>query len=369
MLAGCSSASEGWVVRLSGFVSDEASGPIQSAEIEVFSATTGNSLGELTTGPEGEWSLPVFVDETVGQQNFPLRFEVSATGYAATEVHWAFSWLDDSWPSVPISLGPSQQVSLGEQSATGAVLSKTSVASSVFGSVYDVVTGEAVEGVELRIRSGWNAPLENEVVGTAISGVNGAFSIGTNSPGTYTVEAIATGGYARTLAPLQISEEASGEQVVLMSPLVGAGKARVALLWSDSARDLDLHVSGPKSGSAGRYQVYVEDSPHPVNGDPIAAVEFSGSQWESIGIYTLRSGEYRFSAYDRDFGIRTGSKALSGLAPTMLVWTENTSMMESLTPGSVGTIWRAVEFHSDTDSFFRLQELDEGREDSDLSAF
>jgi len=357
------------VVRLSGFVSDESSEGIGGASVHIYNASSGTLLGELTTDSDGEWALPLFVDQAEAQQNFPLRFEVGSTDYAATESHWTFSWLDDAWPAVPISMGPGQQISLGDQGTAGVVLSGSDATANVSGGVYDVVTGQGLQGVELRMRSGWNAPLDQEILATTTSGIDGAFSMSTPVPGTYTVEAIADTGYARTVSPLQVSDEASGEQVLLMSPLVGPGQVRVALVWDDSARDLDLHVSGPKSGNAGRYQVYVEDTPHPVNGDPIAAVEFSGSQWESIGVYTLRTGVYRFSAFDRDFGIRTESQALSGLAPTILVWTENTSMMESLTPGPIGTIWRAVEFHSDSDAFFRLQQMDEGREDSDLSAF
>jgi hypothetical protein len=143
----------------------------------------------------------------------------------------------------------------------------------------------------------------------------------------------------------------------------------VALAWKNAQRDLDLHLSGPLAASGGRYQVYVEDTPHPVNGDPVAQVEWAEGRWETLGVYTLRAGAYRFSAFDVDNQLRTGDTSLSQSGANLTLWNENGVWMEQLWPGRTGTLWRGLEFDVATDTVYRLQEMDESRDAWDVSAF
>ena len=128
-------------------------------------------------------------------------------------------------------------------------------------------------------------------------------------------------------------------------------------------------MSGPLASEAGRYQVYVSDTPHPIYGEPVAEMEWFSLNWETGSVYTLRQGNYRFSAHDRDFGSETGNTALSAEEPTLLLWTSSGVFMESLGSGADGTIWQGLEYDPDKEVVYRLQGMSEGFNEWDVSAF
>jgi hypothetical protein len=369
LLCGCASEYRGWIVELHGQVLDEDNEGVDSADVRVETASSDLLLGQVSTDSEGRWRLPLFVEE--GQENlsWPLHLSATASGFGTGDSYWSFSWTDDSWPASPISLGPGQVVAAGSQQTAAISLFSGEGQWSSQGRVVDVLSANPLGEVNLRLRKGWNAPTEAGIVQEVESDNNGDFSFVVEEQGVYTVEAVAPSGYSKSLAVIRMGPGAPDTQLVLMSPPLGNGELRAALIWRNSQRDLDLHMSGPLAGSGGRYQVYVDDTPHPINGPPVAQVEWSDGRWESIGLYTTRSGDYRFSAHDVDNQILLGSTALSEAGASLLLWTEAEVVLESLFPGSEGTLWRGLEVQATSGSIFRLQEMDEARDAWDVSAF
>ena len=301
--------------------------------------------------------------------SWPVRIDASANGLQNGSGFWGFSWTDDSWPAVPVSFGPGQQISAGTQRTVPVVLFEALGGWQGGGKVRDASTGELLGQVMLRLRAGWGAPNEEQVVFETASDSNGEFSLTVDQPGMYTVEAVAPAGYSRSIAPFRMGPNSPVNQLVLLSPAVPSGAMRASLVWRSSARDLDLHVSGPLAGEAGRYQVYAEDTPHPIYGEPIAEVEALEGTYETIAVNTLRSGVYRVSAFDKDNSLAESSTALGEAHATLLMWTEEDCVMESLGPDAVGNLWRGLEYHTSTEDTLRLQEMDEGRNDWDVTAF
>jgi hypothetical protein len=308
-----------------------------------------------------------------------MSLRATVSGYQWGQSDWSFSWLDEDWPAMPVSLGPGQFVATGHQQSATVTVFEGDDAWTASGRTQDVLTGFAVNGVRVRLRRGWNAPLDGEVLEEQFSDASGYFSFSVQEQGIYTLETVGPPGYATSVAALRMGPESSNSQmmltdqpdsqVVLMSPTLGSGEMRVALSWNQKQRDLDLHLSGPLSGSGGRYQVYVDDTPHPVNGDPIAQVEWSSGLWESVGVYTIRSGTYRFSAFDVDNQLLVGDSSLSESGATLTLWTENGVWMERLWPGQLGTLWQGLELDVTRNLVHRLQGMDEARDAWDVSAF
>ena len=367
--AACSVEDRGWLVELQGQVLDQNDRGVPAADLQVTSTANGESLGTVSTDSDGLWSLPLFVEEGQEAQVWPLSLRATVSGYQPGQSDWSFSWLDKDWPAMPISLGPGQFVAAGHQQSASVIVFEGESSWTATGRTQDVLTGFAVDGARLRLRRGWNAPADSEVLEEQFSDASGNFSFSVQEQGVYTLETVGPPGYAGSVAALRMGPEAPSSQVVLMSPTLASGELRVALSWNQKQRDLDLHLSGPLSGSAGRYQVYVDDTPHPVNGAPIAQVEWSSDSWESVGVYTIRPGTYRFSAFDVDNQLLVGDTSLSESGATLTLWTENGVWMERLWPGQLGTLWQGIELDVTTGLVHRLQGMDEVRDAWDVSAF
>ena len=368
-LFACSAPPRGWVVELHGSVLDSQGLGVVGALAEVDNVENGEFLGQVVTDENGVWRLPVFVSEEDFEAISPLRIAAEASGMMRGESFWEFSWRDTEWPAMPISIGPGQEVALGQQRTAGVVLFEEAGIGTASGRVRNAVNGGSLGQITLRFRSGWNAPLSAEVVGETTSSSTGDFQITLDDPGMYTVQAEASGGFETTLAPIWAGAGSSKSQTILMSPMLQGEAMRASLIWRSASRDLDLHMSGPLAAEGGRYQVYVSDTPHPIYGDPIAQVEHASGNWETIGAYTLRSGEYRFSAHDRENGQALDSVELAAEEPTLLLWTNNGPVMESLSPGAVGTLWQAMEYDTSSGLSYRLQGMSEGEDEWDVSAF
>jgi hypothetical protein len=368
-LSACSVPNHGWLVNLEGQVLDQDDQGLPGASVQVVSTSSGEPLGALTTDSAGRWSLPVLVEEGEEGRLWPLAIKASASGFGSGQSDWDFSWLNQDWPAGPLSLGPGQFVASGTMAAASVNLFAGENGWTASGEAQHVLTGRPVDEVRLRLRKGWNAPMSAEVLQEQWSTNRGAFSFTVEEQGIYTVEAVGPSGFADTVASFRMGPGASNTQLVLMSPTIRTGELRVALAWKNAQRDLDLHLSGPLAASGGRYQVYVEDTPHPVNGDPVAQVEWAEGRWETLGVYTLRAGAYRFSAFDVDNQLRTGDTSLSQSGANLTLWNENGVWMEQLWPGRTGTLWRGLEFDVATDTVYRLQEMDESRDAWDVSAF
>ena len=365
----CLPAPTGWLVQLHGVVLDSNGQGVSGANVGLSNTGIDVEIGDTFTDESGRWSLPIFVSEEELGQMWSLQIEAGAMGFLDGASHWEVAWRDVTWPAAAHSLGPGQQVDLGALRTPGVVLFEDTGPATVQTTVQRATDGGGIGDVRVTLRAGWNAPLAEPVVTEARSGAQGKIQFDLPAPGMYTAYVESTGGYEATLAPLWVGPGSPGQQRILMSPLLVGDAIRAALIWRDSRRDLDLHMSGPLAGEAGRYQVYVSDTPHPIYGEAIAEMEWVGDNWETVGVYTVRDGIYRFSAHDRENGWASESLSLSMEEPTLILWTEAGPSMETLAPGAIGTVWKALEYDVAADVVYRIQGMSEGVNEWDVSAF
>ena len=365
----CLPAPKGWLVELHGVVTDSKGDGLSGANVGLLNSGIQAEIGDVFTDENGRWRLPIFVSEDELDQVWSLEIEAGAMGFLDATCHWQVAWRDATWPAAPHSLGPGQQVDMGALRTPRVVLFEDTGPMSIQTTVQSATNGGGIGEVRVELRAGWNAPLTEPVVTEARSGSQGLIDFDLPAPGVYTAYAESTGGHEATLAPLWVGPGSPEQQRILMSPLLVGDAIRAALIWRDARSDLDLHMSGPLAGEAGRYQVYVSDTPHPIYGEAIAEMEWVGDNWETVGVYTVRDGTYRFSAHDRENGWASDSLSLSMEEPTLLLWTEEGPLMETLAPGALGTVWNALEYDSATGVAYRIQGMREGVNEWDVSAF
>lgn len=127
------------------------------------------------------------------------------------------------------------------------------------GTITDAVTGEAVEGVKLQLKSGWNNE-NGKILREIKTGSNGKFRYGARTLanivlgipcGNYTLTVIKE-GYQRMSFNIIVrpgEDNSSPEQNAVISPEFSGGAEgsdlyRIVLTWGENPEDLDSHVVG-----------------------------------------------------------------------------------------------------------------------------
>lgn len=141
------------------------------------------------------------------------------------------------------------------------------------GTITDAVTGEAVEGVKLQLKSGWNNE-NGEIIKELKTGSNGKFRYGTRTLanivlgipcGNYTLTAIKE-GYQRMSFNIIVrpgEDNSNPEQnAAISSDFSGEGDGsdlyRIVLTWGENPEDLDSHVVGTLS-NGNSFHTYFRD--------------------------------------------------------------------------------------------------------------
>ncbi len=227
--------------------------------------------------------------------------------------------------------------------------------------------------VSMALRSGWNAPESQAVVGEASTDVDGVFRIEDFESGVYTAHVEAGGGYTGSRFMVVVEPSGLEGQVGLLSRTLEAEQFRSALTWSRTDIGLGLHVSGPLSasdGGRGRYQVHVRHPVHPVRGDLVAGIEYTQPGLETAVVYSLRSaGVYRVSAHILDSSELGEEASLAGVGVQVQAWWTEGSAMAFPTPGVAGNLWNAMEFDSESGSSRNLQHYSPIVDPFDIDAF
>jgi len=122
------------------------------------------------------------------------------------------------------------------------------------GRIVNNVNGQAIEGVTLKLRKGWNNRNQGDVIETTSTDENGNFVYEIKElfgvpvkleVGNYTITATKD-GFATTSHNIIVRPNVvTSGQDFSMSPSLGDGKYRIRLSWGSSPRDLDSHLVGP----------------------------------------------------------------------------------------------------------------------------
>ena len=113
------------------------------------------------------------------------------------------------------------------------------------GTVSNAMTGVGINGVELRVRNGWNNTSVGEVLETTTTDDEGSYSL-TLPLGNYTVEAVLD-GYVTSSFNIIVQGGTTAGQNGTMMPVLQGDSYRIVLTWGENPSDLDSHVVGTRS--------------------------------------------------------------------------------------------------------------------------
>lgn len=224
---------------LSGIITDaDTSNAIEKADVVakrddmIVATTTSSADGSYTLHlPEGSYVI-----------------EVSKTDYVTNTVHVTIHNDRDAYQLIELTRGET-----GKGGFSGRIV--------------DASTGAPIEGVQLKVRYGWNASSGARVVLDLETNANGEYKyekptlfghvVGL-AAGAYTVTASKEGydtkSFNITILP-NVQNNPQPEEPLSRHIAVDSGSYRIVLTWGAHPRDLDSHVVG-QLNSGGSFHVY-----------------------------------------------------------------------------------------------------------------
>lgn len=224
---------------LSGIITDaDTSNAIEEANIiakqndMIVASTKSSANGTYTLNlPEGDYVL-----------------EVSKTNYVTNTVHVTILNDRETYQNVELTCGET-----GKGGFSGRIV--------------DASSGVPIEGVQLEVRSGWNASSDNRVVLDLETNANGEYKYEKQmlfghvvglAAGGYTVTASKEGyntkSFNITVLP-NVQNNRQPEEPLSRHIQVESGSYRIVLTWGANPRDLDSHVVG-QLNSGNDFHVY-----------------------------------------------------------------------------------------------------------------
>ena len=347
--------------------------------------TSSNSLvtvyttNGFTTSPSGSGTIrgTVRYDNNTAAENVSVSFAKSGTtgGNTTTADNGTYSQDNLSLGVYNIAFTKSDYLTTSQSdtlatdnqtiTANVTILAASCSAGTISGTISDAVSGSAVSGISLSVRSGLNVTSGSTTGTTATTATNGTYTLSSMNAGGYTVQA-SKDGYISTFITVNVCGNMSNQNAS-MSEELSSGSMRFVLSWptGSTGDDLDSHLTGPDNAS-GRFHVY-----HPTSNLKFyyatgnnACSSCSSDQLsdnvtldlddqdgppgtETITITKVRSGTYRYSVFDYDNGAGTpnaSSTKLSTSKALVKVYYNNTTTTYSVPQDAAGTLWTVFTF-------------------------
>jgi hypothetical protein len=200
--------------------------------------------------------------------------------------------------------------------------------------------------VELREGVGNTTGLATKVTTTA---ADGSYSLASIAAGTYTV-VMRGAGYAqtsRTVAVVGGSTVANAD--LSLSANAAANQWRIVLTWTVAARDLDLYLTLPGTGTS-RQQIYFLQ-PGSCTAAPYACLDHDASAApgpETITISQLGTGTYRVYVHNYNTPSSASDSTLMLSGAQVRVFRGTTQVASYAAPQQPGTLWTVVELDGAT---------------------
>ena len=260
-------------------------------------------------------------------------------------------------------------------------------AGTIQGTITDAVTGIAVSGVSISVRSGANVTSGSTTGTTATTANNGTYTLSSMNAGGYTVQA-SKDEYISSFITVNVCGDMTNQNVNISESL-NPESLRIVLNWAANrgVRILDSHITGPDNVT-GRFHVYWNASDavgdwddkdnfyYHINGyactgcnpDPSSFTAEQASDnvtldrddmdgapgTETITVTKIRSGTYRYSVqnYSNIVNTRTScsDRALADSGTTVTAYYNNNEIPFSL-PNSAGNLWVVFTFDGETGVF------------------
>jgi hypothetical protein len=326
--------------------------------VSVSFAKSGTTVGNTTTADNGTYS----------QDNLSLG------GYTLT-----FTKSNYNDASLSATLATDNQT----VTANVTLLSNDCSAGTVTGTITDAVSGNAVSGVSLSVRSGLSVTSGSTTGITATTATNGTYTLleadgaaSSMSAGGYTVQ-VSKSGYITSFITVNLCNNMINQNANISESL-NPESLRIVVHWAANRGVvvLDSHITGPDNTS-GRFHIYWNASTaltryqdpdnyyyytdaYQCNSCTAAQAsdnvtldrdDMDGAPGtETITITKIRSGTYRYSVQDYSNRNNASSRILADSGTTVTAYYNNTEIPFSL-PNSAGNLWVVFTFNGDTRVF------------------
>jgi hypothetical protein len=372
-------------LKITTSVSNTSSNFLASAYISdgFFTAPSGSGIikGRIIKQSDSSVLSDVTVNYAVSGKTFANTTSDSNGDYIKSSLNngaYTLSYSKDGY------LDAIQSATIATTNQTLVAASQTMISTSctggdISGIIKDAVTGNAIQGVSISIRSGLNVRSGDTISGkTDTTDSNGAYTLSSMNPGSYTIQG-SKDNWISTYFNVRSCTGASGINSNLSEQLA-AGAMRIVLSWV-GGEDFDSHLeipctSGTCDGSdaddkshlwygvnqggvsTNDYHNYT-DIVNPGdnvtldqdNTDGSASPCGSGCGPETITISKLRSGTYRYHVYAYDQSSSTSSRHIADSGTVVQVFYNNSSTNFDV-PSTVGNLWTVFDFDIDNSSVF-----------------
>lgn len=247
--------------------------PVSDASITVYKDRSSDPITTVRVDTSGNYNIKL-------PEYDSYRIEISAPGYIP------FS----SFAKVVAKTCTYTETFLMVEGTEGMTGTATGIIS-------DALTGKGVYGVGLIIRKGWNNHSYGDVVDSAITDANGAYSV-TLPLGNYTLCTYKE-GYIAGMVNIVVQEGTTGSQNGTITPVISGDSYQIVLTWGENPRDLDSHVEGPLSNGDGFHVYYGHKSQY--DGDTevcnLDVDDTTSYGPETITLNPVASGTYYYYIY------------------------------------------------------------------------
>ena len=331
----------GQVVKADGDTNSTNNEVLSNATVKI---TKGNVTQTTKTNSEGIYSFEKLISGT-------YTIAVSKEGYkTVTQI---------------INI-PDEQASY--YNSTIELISNTSTENgTASGTIYDVLTGNGVKGLTLKIRSGMG-----NTTGTIVK------TIKTEEYGKYSV-VLPAGNYCvqiideRTLSDEKdryltnsfdiktIGNKTIDSQDGNVSTAISAQQVRIVLKWGEYPSDLDSHLLGPTSDGS-KFHTYFSNKKYYEDEIKIADLDLDDTSSygpETTTIYNPIGGKYQFYVHDYSNRIIDDSSELSksGAIVQVYIGASNKPAYTFNVPKEKGTVWKVFEYDSVTKKIKPINEM------------
>lgn len=220
---------------------------------------------------------------------------------------------------------------------------------NVTGTVVDALTTNGIPGVLVTFRHSETGPIVTQVLSDAI----GRYQVDLIE-GLYVYEATAV-NYIDAHGLVNVAESGTSGQNIVLSPELQNESVRIILQWGQYPRDLDAHLRGPYPGGGLFHVYYANDL---LSGVAELDVDDTSSYGpETITVFSLIPGIYRFSVHDYTNRYTNPSMGLAQSGATVKVFMQNGQEHTLNVPNSPGTVWNVFEIDGATSELIPLNTM------------
>lgn len=224
------------------------------------------------------------------------------------------------------------------------------------GQITDAVSGDPVSGVTLKLRSGWNAPDEADVIKTLTTDEYGEFLYDTTTvfgviwglqSGCYSLTASKEDYATMRFNLIVLPNEVTENQNATISPVLSDDEYRIVLRWGETPRDLDSHYNAVTMSGRREHVYYSDMEGETANLDTDDTTSYGPETITVTGFEQLKNG-FTYSVHDfTNEGYEYCTELSSSGAYVTLLHGSDEPRIYYVPVGRDGTVWNVFSINRD----------------------